>query len=105
MCICISEIPWMGAQSSEQVKASNYKKLPCLSVCLSTKSRIVRVGGDGPKGSRKVWKSLERVLKGLGRVLGGSLEGLGIQACLKKVGHPSTRWVPVLVKEPALRRS
>ena len=35
------------------------------------------------KGSRK------------GQVLGGTLEGTGSQASLKKVGHPGTRWVPV----------
>ena len=39
----------------------------------------------GPKKSGRVWK-------GLGRVLGGSLEGHGFQAGLKKVGHPGTRY-------------
>ena len=44
---------------------------------------------EGPGGSQRVWKVF-------GRVLGGSLEGPRIQASLEKVGHPGTRWVPVL---------
>ena len=40
---------------------------------------------EGPGESGRVWKGLERVL-------GGSLEGHGFQASLKKVGHPGTRY-------------
>ena len=63
----------MGAQSSEQVKASNYKKLPCLSVnkiqnCQSWWRWSKRV----LEGLEESGKGLEGTRKGPGGVSGGS---------------------------------
>ena len=85
-----------------QHRLSNYKKLPCLSVCLSVCLFVNKI-----QNCQSLWRWSKRVLegpgesgrvlKGLRRVLGESLEGVRMQACLKKVGHPSTRLVTVSV--------